>query len=493
MRSLLLALLAAALYVLAFPPFGWTITAVFGVALFLYAVRIAPKPGTAWLIGAGFGLFAFGGLLWFFSKLGLVAVVPLVLLQAAYMALLSRLLFAFRNLGNWVWWLAATGAWAAMELTRDNFPLGGFSFGALGYSVSNNGLLRQPAHLVGVAGLGILLAALAAALSIRKWRLLLVAVVLLSAFTGWAALESPSASGTPVRVAVVQGSTPCPFEHCDNERLLTLQQHLTLTSSIPAGSVDLVVWAEGSTGARDADPILVPAVAQAIGAEARRIGAYLLAGGDRPVSDLEWINANVLFDPRGAIVGEYRKRHPVPFGEYVPARRFFTWVQELAAVPRDMIRGEGPVVFETGFGRLGSVISFEGGFARYPRETVEAGARLLVIATNEASYDRTPASDVFIGITRMRAVETGVEVVHAAVTGRSVIVDRRGALSDITDLGTSEILQGTVVVTQSADTLFVRWGNWFVWLVLAGAFVAVVTSKKRRPPGEVAAVSGSKP
>ena len=61
-----------------------------------------------------------------------------------------------------------------------------------------------------------------------------------------------------------------------------------------------------------------------------------LGYGDRPISDTEWINANVVFDETGAIVTEYRKRHPVPFGEYIPARPLFDWIPELRRVPRDM-------------------------------------------------------------------------------------------------------------------------------------------------------------
>ena len=160
-------------------------------------------------------------------------------------------------------------------------------------------------------------------------------------------------------MAIVQGSTPCPLTHCFDERRATYEMHLALTRSIPEGSVDLVVWPEGSTGGFDADPVLNDDVSAAIGGEAARIGAYLLAGGDRPVSDEEWINANVMFGPDGRIVGEYRKRHPVPFGEYIPARPLFEWIPALDQVPRDMIAGTHHFVFGLAIGRIGSVISFE--------------------------------------------------------------------------------------------------------------------------------------
>jgi apolipoprotein N-acyltransferase len=53
---------------------------------------------------------------------------------------------------------------------------------------------------------------------------------------------------------------------------------------------------------------------------------------------------------------------------------------------------------------------------------------VLVVATNEGSYGLTPASDQLIGMTRMRAAELGVPVVHSAVTGKSTIIDRTGVV-----------------------------------------------------------------
>jgi apolipoprotein N-acyltransferase len=269
-------------------------------------------------------------------------------------------------------------------------------------------------------------------------------------------------------VAIVQGSTPCPFEHCPpDERLRTYQQHLALTETIEPGAVDLVVWSEGSTGGNNADPVNNPEVGEAIGEQARRIGAPMLVGGDRPVSDTHWINANVFFNAEGEIVGEYRKQHPVPFGEYVPWRPVFEWIPALDRVPRDMIPGDGPVVFEDW---LGSVISFEGGFSRYAFDTRRAGATVLVVATNNASYGLTPATDIWIGMTRMRAVELGIPVVHAAVTGKSTIIDNEGSFSATTDLGTQEIFFGGL--GPSVSTPYATIGNAVMYLA---AIIGIVT------------------
>jgi apolipoprotein N-acyltransferase len=295
--------------------------------------------------------------------------------------------------------------------------------------------------------------------------------------------EEGDYSGIPV--AIVQGSTPCPFEHCPpDERLRTFEQHLELTRTIGPGSVRLVVWSEGSTGGLNADPVQNPEVGEAIAEEARRIGAWFLVGSDRPLNETHWENVNIVFNPDGEIVGEYRKQHPVPFGEYIPFRPLFDWIPELSQVPRDMIPGEGPVVFDLGDGlMMGSVISFEGGFSRYPRQHATAGANFIVVATNEGSYGTTPGSDQFIGMTRMRAAELGLDVVHAAVTGKSTFIDHLGVYGQTTGLGTEEILYGGVHWGRAAS-IYARTGD--VVMVLA-ALIGLLTWWRSRGPLVVSA------
>ncbi|MEA1902383.1 MAG: apolipoprotein N-acyltransferase [Actinomycetota bacterium] len=447
MKAVLAALAGGIVSVLAFPPYGPGWLVVLGVALFLWALRLASDRRQGLLIGAVYGLVFFSGLIWWLAELELIALL-LVPVQAAFFALYGWWVSRYNDHSPAVWLAAAVGGWAFMEIFRYRFPVGGFEWGAAGYALSDNIFTRIPAAVIGTTGLTILIvligAVLAQMVTQKADRSTAigtgVAVLVLGGSFLWM-LMTPTDDAEPVeQVAIVQGSTPCPFEHCSpNERLRTFEQHLELTKTIPDDSVDLVIWSEGSTGSTNADPVLNPEVGAAIAEQARRLNAWFLVGGDRPVSDTEWINANVVFNPDGEIVGEYRKQHPVPFGEYIPLRPLFDWIPALDRVPRDQIPGDGPVVFDTGNYTLGSVISFEGGFSRYSLEHRRSGADIMVVATNEASYGLAPTSDQFIGMTRMRAVELGVPVIHAAVTGKSTFADPNGDIFETTGLGTQEI------------------------------------------------------
>jgi apolipoprotein N-acyltransferase len=473
-RSALLSLAAAGLLVLAFPPYSLAFLVPVALASFLIALRRTRHPVVC---GVVFGWGFFAGLIYWVGELGFIAVAPLIFVFGLYPGLYGWLVARVPD-GS-PFFAAAVGGWALLELIRVRFPVGGFEWGLTGYPMGEYRWTREAAALVGTTGWGVVLMAVASGL-VLSWeqrRITKPLVVggtaaLILALLG--ALLPGRTSGDTVRAAIVQGSTPCPLEHCFGERRATYEMHLAQTRSIPANSVDLVVWPEGSTGSFDADPVLVPEVAAEIGSEAARIGASVLVGGDRPISETEWINAIVVFDENGEVVGEYRKRHPVPFGEYIPARALFDWIPALSQVPRDMIRGDSSGVFELTPGPIGTVISFEGAFARYARDAARAGAELLVVASNEGSYEFTPVSDQFIGMTRMRSAELGLDVVHAAVTGKSTFITDGGVVGEAAGFLEETVIYADLDLATGRGTLYTRWGEWVQigTLVTTGLYLA---------------------
>ncbi len=473
-----MALLGAVVSVLAFPPYGpgWLIVG--GVGLFLASLRMAESPRMGMLLGSVYGLVFFGGLMWWLIRLELIALI-LVPVQAAFLAAYGWWLGRHHQRSPAAWLGLAVGGWALLELVRYHFPVGGLEWGAVGYALSDQAWARAGARIVGTSGWTVLVVAVAGIGALawsgawRRWMLGILSLPVLVVAAAWVPAQFVQYDfGAPYRVAIVQGSTPCPFEHCSpNERLRTFEQHLELTKTIEPGSADLVVWSEGSTGSTNADPVQNPEIGTAISEQARRIGTWVLVGSDRPISDAEWVNTNVVFDPDGEIVGEYRKQHPVPFGEYVPLRPVFGLIPATRRVPRDMVPGDGPVVFDLVDYALGSVISFEGGFSRYARAHVGEGAHVMVVATNEGSYGIAPTADQFIGMTRMRAAENQRPLIHAAVTGRSVVIDHEGEIvSELSGLGTREIIRGEFQ-PRGTTTWFTRLGDWVMWLSAVGAVV----------------------
>ncbi len=477
------ALVSAALMWLSFPPVNLGFLVLVAPVPLLWALRRAGTRREAVRVGLIYGFAFFGGMLWWIFLLGAVAWFPLVTTMAVYVVGYALLMYVVRLWSPILWWVVAVGGWAAFEFSRSRWPLGGFPWGAAGFPVGTIPGARGAAQWIGPTGWGVLVIAFAAALVLlaeeepdrRPLEVTTALIVILSAV---GLLLAPAAGGAAVRVAIVQGNSPCPREHCADEKQQIYESHVALTRSITAGSVDLVVWAEDSFGG-SFNPTFNPEVAAQMGSEAVRLGAYLLAGGSRSAGPANWDNFNVLFAPDGSMVGEYLKRHPVPFGEFVPMRDLLEFIPQLDQVPRDLRRGEGPVVFSMAVRDqsflLGSVISFEGAFPRYLRSEVKAGAQVVVVATNEGSYGSGPASDQLIGMVRLNATALGVDVVHAAVTGHSTFIGADGSLGPAeTGLFTDEVLYGTVSAQESRRTLYAAAGDWLELAAIGAAAVALV-------------------
>ncbi|MDR9449599.1 MAG: apolipoprotein N-acyltransferase [Acidimicrobiia bacterium] len=484
MMSVLLGAVGGLLLWAAFPPLGLGALVFVAPVPLLIGVRRATSGRQAALVGLVFGVAFFGPLLEWITEMGIIAWAPLVLVESLFPVAFAWMVFRARRGTDWQWMAVVVGGWSLTELARSYLPVGGFSWGWLGYAMSGFAGARGAARWIGVSGWTVLAMMVAGGLALRfharrgaGWAAgaAIGAIVLLGAGSLWPA----GADGERLQVALVQGNSPCPAERCADERQQITQSHLDLTRSLSAGIFDLVVWPESSTGYAT-DPTTNPEVAGRISAEAVRLGSYLLVGGDRPVDEAHFANVNLFIDPDGNIVGEYLKTHPVPFGEYIPWRSVFGWTQNFRAASRDMVRGEGPVVFPTEWGSLGSVISFEGAFARIMRGPVRDGAGLLVVATNNSSYGLGPASDQFIGMTRMHASALGVDVIHAALTGASTIITDNGTVGQVSGLFTAEILTGEVRVRSSGHTLYTTLGEWPYLLAILWLLVALVVPARNR-------------
>lgn len=477
--SVVLSLLAAGLLVAAFPPFGVPFAAVLGLALLLVALRRTSGAGRAAGLAALFGfVFAAGLMVWIRNlevALADVAWVLLALVHAPLFAVFGWVAHRAKEEGRVAGAAITVAAWLGVFAALRWMPTFALEWADPGYSMAPFEAARDAAALFGATGWTVVLAVasvgLALTIETRDRRPAMVGLGTLAVVLILGIVLDPGASGQELEVAIVQGNSPCPQVGCANERERITQMHLDLAAELEPGAHDLVVWAESSTGF-GTDPRLNEEVAAAIGAEARRLDTAILIGTDRPVEDQWFVNANVFFSPDGEMLNEYRKQHPVPFGERVPARWLFGDLPGMRV--RDMLSGEGPTLFHVGDVAVGSVISFEGAFGRYARQHADLGAEVLVVATNESSYGRGAAADQLIWMTRMRSAELGLDVVHAAITGAStIIVD--GVPGEVTPLYEQAIVTGTVRARDAGPTPYTLFGDWLsgIAMVVGAGFLTL--------------------
>ncbi|MDQ3940634.1 MAG: apolipoprotein N-acyltransferase [Actinomycetota bacterium] len=480
------ALLSGGLLTLAYPepdvgPLAWI-----ALAPLLLVTRAVTWRRGAWL-GLLFGIGFLGSLVAWISIVGWVAWAVLVLKEALFIAAFGALwAILSRALPGWARVVAAAALWAAIELGREVLPVVAFPWGQLAQSQHNLPWMLRVAGLGGGLLLAVVVVAInacvAEAYRAAAGRRVAGAAVWLAATAALVAaplaIPTSRATGRAIDVAIVQGNVPDRPPSFAKD-LEIISSHARLTRELD-DEVDLVVWPESSVGI---DPDTEPAVKRAMTASADAVGVPMLVGGNHDLPGDRY--QVVLFEvaPRAGIVDEFQKVHLVAFGEYVPGRRFLGWIPLLDQVPRDAVPGVESKLFDVAGGSVAPAISYEGDFGRLVRERIALGGRLLVVATNTSTWERSWASAQHVAFSQVRAAENGVWVVHAALSGISAFVAPDGTVTESTGLYETTTVVEDVTFAREV-TVYARAGDWVMIVVWALSVAAVVVGARRaRTPG----------
>lgn len=486
---------------LAFPSPDLHLLAWFALVPLFFAAREV-RLTRAWWLGVLFGvLFRAASMYWVVDAMTRFGGLPLpaALAGAAslflYLALFPALfVVGLRRIGpdRPGMPLLAAALWTGLELVQARL-MTGFPWLLVGYAGGRTGPMIQSADLAGVFGIGFVVVAVngawvALAVGDRRARRWALAPILLLLATGaYGALrlgQHPASTDGSLRVALAQGNVSQEQKWDPALVDTVLGRYLELTERAARQGADLVVWPESAWP----DPWGLEAGAggERLRALAARTGTPALVGTVR-VERREGLtsvaNAALLVGSDGALHGAYEKVKLVPFGEYLPFRRWLGFLGPLVQAVGELRAGaptQALLRHETGgVPPVGLSICYEIIFPEIARDHVQRGARLLVTITNDAWYGRSSAPWQHFAMARMRAVETRRWLVRAANTGISGIVDPAGRVTGRSGLFEQELIVGAVE-PRDGRTLYVRTGDLFAWLCFAIATGAVVVGRRKR-------------
>ena len=443
------------------------------------------------VLGFAFGIGFFSVLLYWISIIGFLGCVALVLLQSVFIGLVGALWGKLSEGASLVERVLVPAAlWVAIaEFARSLLPARGFTWGELAQSQHDVSWLLRAASIGGgwtvafliVVANALLLEAVLAARERRGGSAAALACLVAVVLVGPGLIPASSADGESIKVAIVQGNIPREMDPSFEKDLIILRSHVHLTEELP-DDVDLVVWPESSVGI---DPARNEDVRAAISGAAISAGAPMIVGGNLERDDGKYQVMAYLVSEEGEFVDRYQKTHLVPFGEYVPARRFLDWIPALDQVARDAVAGDEPTVFDVAGGKIAPVISFEGDFGSLVRSRVAAGGRMVVVATNTSTWEESWASAQHLAMSEVRAAENGVNVVHGALTGISAFVDPTGDVLSETSMWNLTVLIEEVRFAESVS-FYARTGDWLpIACALGSAGWLVLVLIRRRKPGTV--------
>jgi apolipoprotein N-acyltransferase len=281
-------------------------------------------------------------------------------------------------------------------------------------------------------------------------------------------------------VALIQGNIDQSIKWEPSFQNETVRIYRDLSLQAAKERPRLIVWPETAT------PFMFQnrdGLREAVIDVAKSTGAYLLFGSPsytRRDGELRFQNSAFVLSPAGETIGKYDKVHLVPYGEYVPLRPLFPFIEKLAVGVGDFLAGPGFEPVAAGGERVGVLICYEGIFPEIGRAWGRSNASLLVNITNDAWFGMTSAPFQHLSMTVFRAVENRLYVVRAANTGVSAIIDATGRITAQTDLFERTFLTGPVPMHRSGS-FYTQYGDLFIFFCMIALLVIFYRPGGRMP------------
>lgn len=366
--------------------------------------------------------------------------------------------------------LAFAPLWVLTEFLRGHV-FTGFPWLFAGASQTDTWLM----HLLPVLGVygGSLAVALAASLLLlliqpatgrRRIVRLLVAPLLMLPFVAPLSRSNLAVATSPqLSVALVQANIAQSLKWQPEQLQFITAQYRELTTPL-LGQVDVIIWPEAA----------IPSFPHHLGnyfpeldRDAKAQGTALVTGLPLLDHDNRYFNGVVGL---GTASGRYDKRHLVPFGEYVPFQSLLRGMFQFFNLPMSgFSEGEQPALLEVAGQPMAAAICYEIAYPELVRDNVsqlQQRPGYLLTVSNDAWFGASWGPWQHLQIARVRAIENGLPVIRATVTGVSAVIAPDGRISQQLPQFETAVLR-TTVAARKPDTLWLQFGLWPVSILVA--------------------------
>ncbi|MDD5596259.1 MAG: apolipoprotein N-acyltransferase [Candidatus Omnitrophica bacterium] len=494
-KEIFLCLLSGVLLILSFPRFNLWFLAWFGFVPLFCAIKDQSGLKVFLLSYLTGMVFWFGNIYWLVhvTLIGLIVLVCYLALYFGFFGLFFRIYSVHRTPYTV---LMIPSAWVLLEYIR-SYLFTGFPWSLLGYSQYLNLPIIQIADITGAWGVSFLVmmgnliiyeiisqksGGRSDKLKLKNIISLPIIILVLSLGYGYYRLNKQSATGNlqPIRISVVQGNIPQELKWTSGPEEQILEKYLNLSRQAAKDHPDLMIWPEAAL------PVVLqsePRFIQQVEKLAEETKTPLLLGAVTLRDDL-YYNSAVLVSGQVALISLYDKLHLVPFGEYIPLKQVFGFLQTVVPIG-EIERGKNYTIFK-GKAGFAVLICFEDLFPELSREFVKRGANFLVNITNDAWYKQTSAPYQHFQASVFRAVENRVYLVRSANTGISGFILPSGKISSLVknEKGKNIFVPGydtqNILIGGRNFTFYTRYGNIFIWVLLIFIFYSIIAGKKRK-------------
>lgn len=421
-------------------------------------------------------LFGFGyylsSLYWFSSALLVQAekfawLIPFALtlipsILALYFVATSWLVFKFKDL-KFHRYLAFCCIITIGEYLRSFFIIP-FPWNNFPYTLANWDALLQISYYLNQLTITFLLVFFGSLLhNFTKARVALVMAFFLALYTfGNQRIKSSNYMNTDYIIRVVQPNFG--VHHFGNRELQIkyLSALAKLSTENPTENLKAIVWPES------AFPYLIGYGSYRIkilSALAPQNG-YLITGADTYDENGSYYNSIVAIDDKWMIANRHDKKYLVPFGEYIPMRKFLPFIDKIAYGMGEFSVGTNQNSFKESdeFLHYVGLVCYEIIFPLSEHDS--QNARWILNVTNDSWFGQSIGPYQHLAMAKYKAAEYGIPVVRAANTGISSVFSPYGEFLLKTDLNQQKVVDFKLPTRIAINYGFLKKSSILLWILL---------------------------
>ncbi len=488
-KLFLSAFISGILLTLAYPKFGvWPVAAVAIVPYFYCLISNIKNFSWRQIFLSAFVL----GSVWYLSSIWWISYVTFLGMLALSFFIAS--IFAFYiTLGSFLIKknvnpvLAFVSVWMVFEATLTHF-FTGFPWLLLGYSWRPFIQIIQVADVAGVYAVSFLILLINFGVTIflvgiihqhtflKRVKLLIFSAIIFVAIFSYGFFkinklenEAPNSS---VKVACIQANIPTQIKHDRSKNSEFLNKYKVLSYEAAKQKPDVIIWPETAIPGYFFEYGLSYKTVTSI---VNKIKIPLLTGLSRyelnQNQKYDFYNSAALISPKSYVVPLYDKMHLVIFGEYVPLEKYLPFLKLVTPIDGSYSSGKRSQLLTVSVSNqtvnFGPLICFEDVFGYLSRKMASRGADILLNLTNDGWFKSSPEPFQHAALASFRAIETRRPLIRATNSGITTIIDRLGKIQEIlhkkekfTEL--NGILYGKINIYKSGQTIYTRFGDWFL-------------------------------
>ena len=385
--------------------------------------------------------------------------------------------------------------WVSLEYLRGKL-LTGFPWCLMGYSQYEHLALIQVSDILGVYGISFLIVLVNMLLfqtfcsngfpfrTFLKWEWFALFLILAGVF-GYGFHQNSKHNmaqekGLQVKTAVIQANIDQSVKWKPAYQVKTMSRYFSLTRSLKNTQTDLIVWPETALPFFFQNNRRFSAKIMALSKEMNAAMVFGSPAYERSAKEIRYYNRAYMAVPGLKTPLYYDKKHLVPFGEYVPLKRYLPFLHRLVQAAGDFAQGEKTEPLRHQDLSLGILICFEAIFPEMGRCLADQGANLLVNLTNDAWFGRSSAPYQHLSMAVFRTVENRVPMVRAANTGISAFIGANGKILTKSNIFEQSVLVHSVPVNSPSQTFYTRFGDVFAWGMMLISVLGILFSFQAR-------------